>query len=718
MKTLIVDNYDSFTINLYQMVAKLNGTKPLVIRNDQVSWEVIKNLEFDNIIISPGPGCPTKEQDFGICRQLILEANVPLLGVCLGHQGLGYLHGGTIRQAPEVMHGRLSKIYHDASELFRSIPSPFFGVRYHSLIVEEPLPPILERIAWTADGLLMGLRHREKPFWGLQFHPESISTEYGIQLLENFRELTREFWNNGRFDRRVFPVELPKIISVVPSNKPILEESTLYEVHTRKLNFFRDSEDVFLNLYGESPVAFWLDSSRVEHGLSRFSFMGDTSGPHSFLVRYRVNNGELTLSQAGNTTSRKGNLFDFLELELSQRYYRTDHLPFDFNCGFVGYFGYELKGDCGSQCAHTSSLPDAAFLLADRLVVFDHQEQILYLVCLTQKDGVMNAEAWFKEIEWQLLTLSCAPKVQPEHRQEPIVFRLSRSYDTYLHDIQICLDKITQGETYEVCLTNHIRTDYRPDPITLYRTLRRINPAPYSAFLRLDDMAVVCSSPERFLCISQDRWVESKPIKGTCKRGETPIQDLLLKETLQNSDKNRSENLMIVDLLRNDLGLVCEVGTVHVPKLMHIETYATVHQMLSTVRGYLRADMRSLDCVRMAFPGGSMTGAPKKRTMEIIDKLESEARGVYSGSIGFLALNGMADLNIVIRTAVISPTDMTIGTGGAIVALSSPEEEFDETMLKARALIQAILLTAHGTLDKGKFEFPMATFKNELCMLP
>lgn len=708
MKTLIIDNYDSFTFNLYQIIAKINGIPPLVIRNDRVSRETIKSYDFDNIIISPGPGHPGNERDFGICRQLILESSIPLLGVCLGHQGIGYLHGGIVQRASQVMHGRLSNIYHDRSELFRGIESPFLGVRYHSLIVEEPLPPILERIAWTADNLLMGLRHREKPFWGVQFHPESICSEYGVQLLENFQNLTYEFWD-GKPGRQIFSVELPDIISAVPSGKPISQDSNFYEVHTRKLDFFRNSEDVFVSLYQDSPVAFWLDSSRVEPGLSRFSFMGDASGPESFLVSYRVDDGELTISQGGTTISRQGNIFDFLKQELQQRYCQTENVPFDFNCGFVGYFGYELKADCEAQAAHTSPLPDATFLFADRLIVFDHLEQTLFLVCCTKKEASKTeTEAWFHKTESQLRTLSSAPPVQVEHCKEPITFWLSRSYETYLHDIQVCLDEINRGETYEVCLTNHVRTDYRPNPINFYRTLRQLNPAPYSAFLRFNEMAVACSSPERFLRISRDRWVESKPIKGTSKRGETPVQDALLKNALQNSEKNRAENLMIVDLLRNDLGLVCEVGTVQVPKLMHIETYARVHQMLSTVRGYLRLDMQVIDCIRMTFPGGSMTGAPKKRTMEIIDRLEREARGVYSGSIGFLALNSTADLNIVIRTAVISPTDTTIGTGGAIVALSDPKEEFDETTLKAAAAIEAILKTGLGKLDGGKFKFPMA----------
>ncbi|AFZ23626.1 aminodeoxychorismate synthase, component I [Cylindrospermum stagnale PCC 7417] len=710
MRTLIIDNYDSYTFNLYQIIAQVNQELPLVVRNDQVDWNDLTQLEFDNVVISPGPGRPEKAEDFGICQQVIEKIDVPLLGVCLGHQGLGYFYGGTVIHAPEVRHGRLSHIYHNGADLFQGIPNPFSAVRYHSLIVDQDLPSCLEKVAWTEEGIVMGLRHRHLPLWGVQFHPESICTEYGRKLLENFREITRRFAAKKIRPETRTQWKGSGEVSTTSYLPP--EESQEFEVYSQKLDIYLDAEQVFCHLFGEEANTFWLDSSLVEPGLSRFSFMGGSKGPNSLLVEYHNSNKEITVTQSGKVTRCTGSIFEYLKREIERRYCRSDELPFNFNCGFVGYFGYEVKAESGFELVHPQSLPDASFILGDRIIVFDHQEKTIYLVYLAKKGEATQAEAWFNSIVQQLHQLQELPPIIPQGSETPVTFRLSRSQQTYIDDIHKCLREIHEGESYQICLTNKLYTDTTPDPLTFYRTLRRVNPAPYSAFLRFGDLAVACSSPERFLQIDRQGWVETKPIKGTLRRGQTVEEDFLLRESLLNSEKDRAENLMIVDLLRNDLGLVCEVGSIHVPKLMAVETYATVHQLVSTVRGRLRSPtvlrsapshLGATDCIYVAFPGGSMTGAPKIRTMQIIHRLEQEARGIYSGAIGFLGFNGTADLNIVIRTALLTPDKTSIGIGGGIVALSDPQAEFEETMLKAKALIEAMLLTVYGEYEPSQY---------------
>jgi para-aminobenzoate synthetase len=700
VQTLIIDNYDSYTFNLYQLIAEVNGSLPLVIQNNQMDWESVQQLAFDNIVISPGPGRPENVTDFGICSLVLKNPPVPLLGVCLGHQGLGHFYGSKIIHAPEVCHGRLSRIYHDRQDLFKGIPSPFSVVRYHSLLVAADLPDCLEKTAWTEDGLIMGLRHRQLPLWGVQFHPESICTDYGRVILENFRDLTSQFaLNSARKSRQqqeksIKPISLPTF-----HNKK--QNLTLV---SQRLDQYPDVEQLFYNLFTNSQNTFWLDSSRVEAGLSRFSFMGDDRGKHSSLVQYHVPTQELIVTKSGEISRYRESIFDYLKRELASRQCLSKNLPFDFNCGFVGYLGYELKAESGSELVHRSPFPDGIFLFADRLIVIDHQEKTLYLLCLIQAGQSQEAEAWFAEIQAKLQAFAPLPEITGDRGLAPVIFRLSRSPQIYRENIAQCLQEIHEGETYQVCLTNQLKTETTPDPFAFYRTLRRINPAPYAAFLKFGETAIACSSPERFLKIDSQGWVETKPIKGTLRRGKNAEEDLVLRESLQNSEKDRAENLMIVDLLRNDLGKVCQVGTVHVPKLMEIETYATLHQLVSTIRGHLLPELQAVDCIRAAWPGGSMTGAPKIRTLQIIDRLEQEARGIYSGSIGFFGLNGSTDLNIVIRTAILTPQETSIGVGGGIVAMSDPEAECQEILLKAQALMQAIALTVHGRCGLDNYQ--------------
>jgi para-aminobenzoate synthetase len=689
LKTLLIDNYDSFTYNLFQLLAEVNGDEPIVVRNDAAGWAALERLEFDNIVISPGSGSPERDGDFGVCAEAIREAQVPLLGVCLGHQGLSWINGGEVLSAPEVMHGRISAVLHGDSPLFDGIPREFQAVRYHSLCVAQPLPDELEPIAWTSDGVLMAVAHKVRPQWGVQFHPESICTEHGRKLLANFRELTREF--QARSNGAPATASTPTRVAPAERRPPVTSPAELV-LKVERLNTLYDTERAFVDLYGADETAFWLDSSKVDER-ARFSFMGATGGPLSAAIHYDVSSGELRIERAdGEIELLQESIFDYLSREMRRVRHLSHELPFDFNCGFVGYFGYELKADCEGNDAHSSSMPDASFVFADRLIAFDHLEQCTYVLCVAEPGSAEQADRWIAETCLRLASPASIGDCEWDgaELERPVALRLNRSHEQYLDDIATCKQRLIEGETYEICLTNKITAEVSADPLALYRTLRRINPAPFSAYLRFGSNAIVSSSPERFLRVGRDGWVEAKPIKGTSPRGQTPAEDVRLAEELRLDEKSRAENLTIADLLRNDLGVVCEVGTVHVPNLMHVETYETVHQLVSTVRGLLREDVEPPDCIRACFPGGSMTGAPKKRTMEIIDELEGEARGVYSGAIGYLGLSGGCDLSIVIRTIVVEGERASLGVGGAIVMQSDAEEEYQEILLKAQAPIAAI----------------------------
>ena len=430
-------------------------------------------------------------------------------------------------------------------------------------------------------------------------------------------------------------------------------------------------------------------------------------------------------------------------------------LPFDFWGGYVGYMGYELKAECEGGNVHQSRLPDGVVFLADRVVAVDHVDGCVYLVTLT-KDGDEDDEAeairWIEDVKQRILELRSPGEggettpARVSWRGEdgagfrgglrdaavsPVRFSERHDAPRYLQDILACKDSILDGDSYELCLTNELSIQNSTGdgdhirPSDYYGALREINPAPYAAFLTTPGhgkgtaLSICCSSPERFLKLHRDGTLEAKPIKGTARREPDHLGDALARGKLHTS-KEHAENLMIVDLLRNDLSRVCDLGSVRVPKLMDVETYASVHQLVSTVTGKRARSSSPIQCVKAAFPGGSMTGAPKIRSMHILDDTEGGPRGVYSGSLGFFSVNGTFDLNIVIRTAVFESKEsersaggcgpdaervaggygddnidgvISIGAGGAITLLSDPQAELDEVMLKAQPLLLAANVT-------------------------
>ncbi|HEY5390130.1 MAG TPA: aminodeoxychorismate synthase component I [Solirubrobacteraceae bacterium] len=677
MPTLLIDNHDSNTFNLFQLLAQLEDREPVVVRNDEDGWEDIDLRRFSKIVISAGPGRPERPRDFGLSSGALAASEVPLLGVCLGHQGLVLAHGGALHSAPRPMHGRRSRIFHSGAELFEGIPQGFLAVRYHSLAVPEPLPDSLEVIARTSSGTVMAVRHRTLPHWGVQFHPESVQTESGAQLLRNFLHLAEARRARAR------PIAAARTARREAARVPRRQLAVIVETVDAPV----DSESAFVQLYGDAETAFWLDSSSHATGMGHYSYMGAGGGPLSRLVTHRV----------GSDVQ----LFDALDEALGQIAAEGR----DFFCGgFVGYLGYELKTECGAVNEHRSPHPDAMLLFADRLIAFDHRAREAHVICLSERDGVAAARGWAAATAERLRALGPAAPPRAGDPGGSTAFSLRRGAADYLRDIETCQEHLAEGESYEICLTNELHARARVDALAVHRVLRRINPAPFAAFLRLGGVEVASSSPERFLSLTRDGVLEAKPIKGTAARGATPSEDREAAARLRSAAKDRAENLMIVDVLRNDLGRVAEIGSVSVPTLMGVESYATVHQLVSTIRARLREDATLGECLRACFPGGSMTGAPKPRTMEIIDRLEGRPRGIYSGAIGYLGVDGSADLSIAIRTIVSSGHGTTIGAGGAITVESDPRGELRELLLKARAPLEAVGLALHGRRDAAVVE--------------
>jgi len=364
--------------------------------------------------------------------------------------------------------------------------------------------------------------------------------------------------------------------------------------------------------------------------------------------------------------------------------------------GAVGYLGYELAArieELDFRSKDDLALPDLYFLLVDRLIAFDRVSNRLAVHALGFADDPgeagARADAAADQLQARLETPVASPApVRTERMPSPPFAFFDRA--SYAKAVTFAKEEIAAGNAYQICLTHRVERDLATDSWSLYRRLRALNPAPFASYFELGEVAIASSSPERFLHLAPDREAESRPIKGTRPRGADACADRAIRDELVTSAKDRSENLMIVDLVRNDLGRVCEVGSVSVPDLMLIEDYAAVFQMVSTVRGRLRADRDRIDLIRATFPPGSMTGAPKLAAMRIIERLEPVRRGIYSGAIGYLDVRGGLDLSVVIRTVLVKGGRAYIHAGGGIVADSDPSAEWTETLDKSRPLTAAL----------------------------
>ena len=386
MATLLIDNYDSYTFNLYQLLASVTGEEPVVVRNDELSWAELARGGWDRIVISPGPGRPERERDMGVCRDALAQDDIPVLGVCLGHQGLAHVRGGSVVRGAEIVHGRISPVFHRGDGLFDGIPQGFRAVRYHSLVVEPALPPELEALAWSDDGTVMAIAARGKRAWGVQFHPESVGTEHGARLVANFVASSPAGSGGGR-------IPALRTTAVPRGRAPLCSSGAVHAEH-RVVGGPPDAERAFAALFGDHEHAFWLDSSLVDPKLSRFSFIGTAKGSLGAELRYRAGEQRLTITRGGRTEEHDEPLLEYLSRELARLHTASPELEFDLNGGFVGYLGYELKADCGAADAHRAELPDAFLLLADRIVAFDHEHGQAHVLALAPSSDPEPARRW------------------------------------------------------------------------------------------------------------------------------------------------------------------------------------------------------------------------------------------------------------------------------------------------------------------------------------
>lgn len=459
------------------------------------------------------------------------------------------------------------------------------------------------------------------------------------------------------------------------------------------------------------PFLIFLDSAAASDRLGRYSFL---SGDPAVVVRSKGERTERWTSAAGTWESVAADPLEYVRATLL-RQHATAAIPDlpPFQGGAAGYIGY----DWGTRLERIApprfddlAIPDCMLGCYDWVIAWDHQLERAWLIStgLPETGPARSRRASERQASIRALLVgecrSPSPPSRPSaHRTattpaplHPFAAGIRSTFTRsgYCDAVRRVIDYLFAGDIFQANLSHRLQGQLAEPPFDLYRRLRRHNPAPFAAYLDFGELVVASSSPERFLRVSPGtRVVEARPIKGTRPRGSSPADDAALRQELSESEKDRAEHVMIVDVLRNDLARVCRPGSVRVPELFALEQYATVHHLVSTVVGELAPDRDVVDLLRAAFPGGSITGAPKIRAMQIIAELEPTQRGVYCGSIGYLSVTGALDTSIVIRTYLVLGEDVYFQVGGGIVADSDPEQEYRETLDKARGLISALSAT-------------------------
>lgn len=783
-RILYVDAYDSFTNNIIGLLEQYLSAQVTLVRIDDE--HVSKNLlsviqRFDAVVIGPGPGHPANRSDTGFIRDLwnLDDSHIlPIFGICLGFQSLCHSFGATVRRLPMPRHGIVSRVSHNETDIFDGF-GDLDATQYHSLHMDihpaeddlwEPSKacPDMVPLAWDftdeVNGkILMSARHASKPFWGVQFHPESICTsEAGRSLIANWWMQAQD-WLNSR-NKEVYPlVKTPMGVSQLEPEFLQSAEPPQRSHLAKTVRALIDSEDVILR-WGKQPAANVSPVELVEalgcsqediimldsqgHASGRFSIIGLKVPEKTLKVTYKVHEKRLEYRLNGNLYSTKvpsleavwPMLQETLDLHNPQNKatgsrasspgseanhtgmdrWVASHLPHEspFWGGFMGYITYEAgleTIDVDVTDVQSNGEPDIHFAFIHRSIVIDHAKSQVYIQSLLPGDW-----SWILDAGRRLDTLVSKAEISADSpsattpcdtkrkhldatlAQATVVRPTEASYRTKVLE---CQEYLASGDSYELCLTDR-STICPPTPIdawTLYKKLRHNNPAPFGAFLRLSDVQVVGSSPERFLRWTRDGHVEFRPIKGTVKKGPGMTRELA--HSILGSSKERAENLMIVDLIRHDLSGVIGAANTWVSKLMVVEEYEKVYQLVSVIEGQMDSDCHSnvptkrcgLDVLQASLPPGSMTGAPKKRSCEILRDLENRRRGIYSGVLGYMDVGGAGDFSVVIRTATsVKDRDgqaqtWSVGAGGAVTIQSTDEGEYLEMETKASTVLGSIL---------------------------
>jgi anthranilate synthase component 1 len=453
---------------------------------------------------------------------------------------------------------------------------------------------------------------------------------------------------------------------------------------------------VFKKLCEPNEFAFLLESVEMEEKIGRYSFLGLAT-----CTTIRARGTEIEQVTDGKVTTASGNPVEYIKDYISR--YKLAQLPGlpPLQSGLVGYFSYDTIRcfeDIPRAKPDPLQLPDCYLMVADQLIVFDHVKHTLTVIKnVFLEEGEDPAEQYRRaaaKVEWLVRRINEIVLVPQNigsraQKKELPPFQSNTTREQYMDMVVKAKEYIHAGDIFQIVPSQRLSTKISGDPFDIYRALRRVNPSPYMFYLKFGDLKVVGSSPEVLVRV-ENGVVTTRPLAGTRHRGADPAEDKRLEEELLADPKERAEHVMLVDLGRNDLGRICEYGSVRVTEQMAVERYSHVMHIVSNVEGTARADANALDILGACFPAGTVSGAPKVRAMEIINELETEERGIYAGAVGYIDFSGNLDTCIAIRTIVVKDDTAYIQAGAGIVADSDPAREYEETINKATALLKAV----------------------------
>ncbi|GMM28163.1 4-amino-4-deoxychorismate synthase [Martiniozyma asiatica (nom. inval.)] len=710
MTILLVDSYDSFTYNLKSLLTKATKTSVITIHNDSYSIndkEELLNLNklidsVSAIVIGPGPGSPSNPDDIGIIPHIFEYcSNKPILGICLGFQVLCLQNGWEMNYLKDPVHGQI----HDISvvnfdDLFKGFPKKFGSVRYHSICIEQQNGH-LEPLAYYSDNendkILMAVRHKLKPHFGVQYHPESISSTWGEELVKNFWDMCQTESLNSSNEHYA---QIKNAIKSVPYIDQF-ELNPQFDYQFQKVDLKINILDLCDQLHSMGQDTLLLNSAFTP---GEWTIVGLPENSVSTIITHSTESAnEVLISKWNSDESAKSeeisDLYQFVANFMSKRYYKPlidndELIKCPFVGGLIGYFSYEegqhIKLNNLKKITK-GNVDDTKLCFIERFIAINQKHQG-FIVSIKANDtpflkklqNEINKDYQVKPLG--KLDLSKVKICGPDKAQ---YFKAFEKCQKYLHS----------GDSYELCLTCpttlHFPKNQNIDSWNLYKHLVTKNPSPYSAFLDFGSSKLLSTSPERFISWN-DEFCQMRPIKGTLRK--TPTMTLKEAESKLKIPKEMGENLMIVDLIRHDIAEL--LGDSTVKKLMTVEEYETLYQLVSVIEGYFnkQSKFKGIDVFSHCLPPGSMTGAPKKRSVELLHELENNLRrGLYSGVCGYWSVNDVADWSVIIRSLFQYKDDLSAneneevyrcGAGGAITVLSTAEGEWEEMHVKFDSVLK------------------------------